>query len=288
MIVCKMKKKIIILLLFIPAFLFSQEVSNFLPTNNGELVHHTYYSLSYSEQHEQAEWVFYEIKKEKILGIFSRTDDFRIDKKISTNSATLSDYKGSGFDRGHLAPAHDFSFNKNAISESFYMSNMSPQDPSFNRGVWGNLEKLVRSWGNNSSVYVVTGPILSSCNSYIGNNKVCVPEYYYKVIYDPSESKMIAFILPNIKGNQDLDYYVCTVDNLEKKTNIDFFPILENTLENRLESEIDKENWSWIVTTTKYKTKNTTLATQCKGTTQKGKRCKNKTKNISRYCHHHD
>ena len=175
-------KKIFIILFLSPIFLFSQEVSNFLPTWNGELVHHIYYSLSYSEQHEQAEWVFYEIKKEKILGLVSRTDDFRIDKKISSNSATLSDYKGSGFDRGHLAPAHDFSFNKDAMSESFYMSNMSPQHPSFNRGIWGNLESLVRSWGTNSSIYVVTGPILSSCSSYIGSNKVCVPKYYYKVI----------------------------------------------------------------------------------------------------------
>jgi len=281
-------KKIFIILFLSPTFLFSQEVSNFLPTNNGELVHYSYYSLSYSEQHEQAEWVFYEIKKERVLGLVSRTDDFRSDNSVSTNSATLSDYKGSGFDRGHLAPAHDFSFNTTAMSESFYMSNMSPQNPSFNRGIWGNLEKLVRSWGSNSSIYVVTGPILSSCSSYIGSNKVCVPEYYYKVIYDPSEKKMIALILPNIKGNQDLDYYVCTVDNLEKRTNIDFFPILEDKLEQKLESEVHKENWSWIVSTTKNKTKKSNLATQCEGVTQKGKRCKNQTKNISGYCHHHD
>ena len=281
-------KKIFIILFLSPTFFFSQEASNFIPTNNGELVHHSYYSLSYSEQHEQAEWVFYEIKKDRVLGMVSRTDNFRSDNSVSTNSATLSDYKGSGFDRGHLAPAHDFSFNTTAMSESFYMSNMSPQNPSFNRGIWVKLESLVRSWGSSSSIYVVTGPILSSCSATIGQNNVCVPEYYYKVIYDPSEQKMIALILPNRKGNQDLDYYVCTVNNLEKRTNIDFFPILENKLEQKLESEVHKENWSWIVTTTQYKTKNTNLATQCKGTTQKGKRCKNKTKNTSRYCHYHD
>jgi endonuclease G len=281
-------KKIFILLSLIPTFLFSQEASNFIPTNNGELVHHTYYSLSYSEQHEQAEWVFYEIKKERILGLVSRTDDFRIDKKISSNSANLSDYKGSGFDRGHLAPAHDFSFNKNAISESFYMSNMSPQNASFNRGIWGNLEKLVRSWGSNSSIYVVTGPILDDCSTTIGTNNVCVPKYYYKVIYDPSEQKMIALILPNLKGNQNLDYYVCTVDNLEERTNIDFFPVLENNLEERLESQIHKELWTWTTSSSTYKSKNTTLATECKGTTQKGKRCKNKIKNSKGYCYYHD
>ena len=240
-------KKIFLILFFIPTFLFSQKASNFLPTNNGELVHHSYYSLSYSEQHEQAEWVFYEIKKERILGPVSRTDDFRSDNSVSTNSATLSDYKGSGYDRGHLAPAHDFSFNTTAMSESFYMSNMSPQNPSFNRGIWVELESLVRSWGSASSIYVVTGPILSSCSATIGQNNVCVPKYYYKVIYNPSEQKMIALVLPNEKGDQDLDYYVCTVDNLEKRTNIDFFPILEDKLEQKLESEVHKEYWSGML-----------------------------------------
>ena len=281
-------RKIFIILFLLPTFLFSQETSDFLPTNNGELVHHTYYSLSYSEQHEQAEWVFYEIKKERILGLVSRKNNFRSDNSVSTNSATLSDYKGSGFDRGHLAPAHDFSFNKDAMSESFYMSNMSPQDPSFNRGIWGKLEKLVRNLGTNSSIYVVTGPILSSCSSFIGSNKVCVPEYYYKVIYDPSEQKMISFILPNIKGDQDLDYYVCTTDSLENLTNIDFFSILEDNLEEKLESEIHKHLWTWTTSNTNYKSKNTILANQCSGITKKGLRCKNKTKNTNRYCYQHD
>ena len=281
-------KNLIFFFIFSPLIAFSQSASDLLPTNNGELVHHTYYSLSYSEQHEQAEWVFYEIKKERILGLVSRTDDFRIDKKISSNSANLSDYKGSGFDRGHLAPAGDMSFSTTAMSESFLLSNMSPQNASFNRGVWKKLESLVRNWGTNSSIYVVTGPILNSCSTSIGGNNVCVPNYFYKVIYDPQNQKMISFILPNKKGNKSLNKYVCTTDSLEKITNIDFFPILENNLEERLESEIHKENWSWTSSSTNYKTKNTTLAIQCKGTSKKGKRCQNKTKNTSGNCHHHD
>jgi len=281
-------KKIFLILFLSPTFLFAQSFVDFLPTCNGDLVHHTYYSLSYSEQHEQAEWVFYEIKKERILGLVSRTDDFRIDKKISSNSANLFDYKGSGFDRGHLAPAGDMSFSTTAMSESFLLSNMSPQNASFNRGVWKKLESLVRNWGTNSSIYVVTGPILNSCSTSIGGNNVCVPNYFYKVIYDPQNQKMISFILPNKKGNKSLNKYVCTTDSLEKITNIDFFPILENNLEERLESEIHKENWSWTSSSTNYKTKNTNLAIQCKGTNKKGKRCQNKTKNTSGNCHHHD
>jgi len=240
-------KKLIFLFIFCPIIGYTQSINDFFPTSNGQLVNHTYYSLSYSEKHEQAEWVFYEIKKERMLSVAKRKDNFRIDKKISTNSATLLDYKGSGFDRGHLAPAQDLSFNATAMSESFFMSNMSPQHPSFNRGIWKKLESLVRDWGTIHNIYVVTGPVFNDCSITIGTNDVCVPKYYYKVIYEPQEKRMISFLLPNIKGTKDLYEYVCTTDSLEKITNIDFFQILEDDLENKIESTIEKEFWTDIL-----------------------------------------
>ncbi|MAQ70157.1 MAG: DNA/RNA endonuclease [Flavobacteriales bacterium] len=236
-----------LIFLTIPFFSFSQIFSDFLPTatNNGQLVHHTYFSLSYVEKHEQPEWVFYEIKKEQILGVVDRKNNFRVDKAISTGSANLHDYRGSGYDRGHLAPAADFSFSNIAMSESFYMSNMSPQDPSFNRGIWKRLESLVRKWGANNNIYVVSGPILNDCSVTIGESIVCVPKYFYKVIYDSMEQRMIAFILPNEKGEKNIQEYVCSTDYLEQITNIDFFPILEDKIEHYLESDINKEKWDW-------------------------------------------
>ena len=220
-----------------------EEFSHFFPVSNGYLVNHTYYSLSYSEQYEQAEWVFYEIKKGRILGLASRTNNFKEDPKLETGSSSLADYKGTGYDRGHLAPAGDMSFTNIAMNESFYMSNISPQHPSFNRGIWKNLESLVRSWGINSSIYIVTGPVLNDCSTTIGSNHVCVPEYYYKIIYNPSKQKMIAFVMLNEKGEFELSHYATSVDDVEKITGIDFFPGLENKLERRLESELDKGYW---------------------------------------------
>lgn len=236
--------KIIIFLCFLPFFLLSQP-NSFFPTCNGELVHHTYYSLSYSEEHEQAEWVFYIKNHLNNLGQVSRSNNFKVDNKVSTNSATLSDYKKSGYDRGHLAPAADFSFNSVAMSESFYMSNMSPQIASFNRGVWKKLESLVRYWGEDNTLCVVAGPVLNNCVETIGGSNVCVPKSYYKVIYDPLKERMIAFCLPNEKGEKDLDAYVCSVDSLEEVINIDFFPSLKDGLEEKLESEIEKGLWDW-------------------------------------------
>ncbi|MDZ7792136.1 MAG: DNA/RNA non-specific endonuclease [Spirochaetia bacterium] len=125
---------------------------------------HTGYTLSYSEEHEQAEWVAYKLTIEELQGDVERTDNFREDKKVDTETASLSDYRGSGYDRGHLAPAADFSWSEEAMSDTFYLSNMSPQKPGFNRGIWRSLESQVREWAiRDKALLVVTGPVFERC-----------------------------------------------------------------------------------------------------------------------------
>ena len=138
-------KKLIYIFLFITSYTFAQQLELPLPSN-GETEHQTGYSLEHNEKTEQSFWVAYELTKEEVSGTVKRKDAFRSDPTISTGSAVLSDYKGSGYDRGHLAPAADMKWSKKVMSESFYMSNMSPQDPSFNRGIWKKLEEKVRDW----------------------------------------------------------------------------------------------------------------------------------------------
>lgn len=222
----------------------AQELRPTSTTN--QIIKHTYYSLSYSESHEQAEWVYYMLTKEMVQGVQKRKDQFRSDPSVTTGSATLLDYKGSGYDRGHLAPAADMKLNQISMSESFYMSNMSPQEPSFNRGIWKKLEGKVRDWALEEDTNVVTGGVLTSSKGAIGANEVTIPKYYYKVIYDPTdEQKMIALILPNEKSNEQLINYVVSVDSVETLTGIDFFPDLDDEVENRLESELQGEMWNF-------------------------------------------
>jgi len=242
-------KKLLLILAVLPVSLFAQ-VFNYLPTSTtNQIVRHTYYTLSYSEEHEQAEWVAYELTKDRVYGTSGRTDNFREDRKVGTGSASLNDYKRSGYDRGHLVPAGDMNFSSTAMSESFYMSNISPQHPSFNRGIWKNLESQVRSWAlKNDHIYVITGGILNSSSDAIGANSVTVPDYYYKVVFDYTEPKikMIAFLIPNQKCEKNLNQYVCSIDYLESITGVDFFPELEDDLENKLENKlIVKGRWSW-------------------------------------------
>ena len=132
------KMKITLIPLFVlsaSANVFAQlELLSPKPDTN-QVVKHTAFWLSYSEPHEQAEWVYYILTPERVSGTEKRKNNFRADPAVLTGSATLADYKGSGYDRGHLCPAADNTHTKEAMSESFFMSNMSPQEPGFNRGV---------------------------------------------------------------------------------------------------------------------------------------------------------
>lgn len=220
-----------------------------------------YYSICYRESYEQAEWSAYCLTKEHLVKNASRSDDFRPDPEISTGSATLADYKGSGYDRGHLSPAADFSFDKNAMSETFYMSNMSPQAGSFNRGIWKDLESTVREWAEEfGRVYVVSGPVLDKpASEYesIGKDKVSVPQYYYKVLlaplYEneddaktPDDAKNVialGFIFPNEKCAGTIFDYAASIDEVEKRTGLDFFYELEDSVENKVEAETETAEW---------------------------------------------
>lgn len=211
------------------------------------IIERPYYTIRYNEEHEQAMWVAYKLVADSLAKpTFERKDDFREDPRVKTGSATLADYKGSGYDRGHLAPAADFSYDEFALSQSFYMSNMSPQDPSFNRGVWKKLEDQVRDWATaNHSVYVVTGPVLNKKFKTIGKNEVSVPEYYYKIVLDieKPEVKAIAFMIKNEKSSAELSTFVVTIDEIEKLTQLDFFPSIPDELENALESMKEPRKW---------------------------------------------
>jgi endonuclease G len=202
------------------------------------LIEHTGFSLVYSEHHEQAKWVAYELTLEETLRGVERSDRFLPDPKVSTGTATDNDYKRSGYDRGHLAPAADMSWSAQAMKESFYYSNISPQVPAFNRGIWKRLEEQVRRWAQqDTSVYIVTGPVLAENLPSIGTNRVSVPAYFYKalLVYRNTTKKGIAFIMPNEKSARPLQQFAVTIDSLEQLTGIDFFPALPDSTEARLE-----------------------------------------------------
>ncbi|MDF1573686.1 MAG: DNA/RNA non-specific endonuclease [Bacteroidales bacterium] len=207
------------------------------------------FRLAYNEEYEQAAWVAYVLTREEIeQGDIDRTDDFRSDTSILTGSATPEDYRGSGFDRGHLAPAGDMKWSREAMSQSFLMSNMSPQLPAFNRGIWRRLETEVRNWAvEKDSLYVVTGPVFTAGDSLIGENQVGVPAYYFKVLVDlsPPGHDMIAFLLPHAGSSEDLLQFAIPVDSLEQLSGYDFFSgAPDQEVITWLEKQINPGNWN--------------------------------------------
>ncbi|MFN5333694.1 MAG: DNA/RNA non-specific endonuclease, partial [Bacteroidota bacterium] len=141
------------------------------------IIFHTGFAFLYNEKHEQASWVAYQLTREETNSIYSRTNKFIPDPLVKSQTANDNDYLGSGYDRGHLAPASDMGWSATTMTESFYYSNMSPQVPSFNRGIWKKLEEQVRTWAiEYDTIYVVTGPVLKDSLPTIGKNKVSIPE----------------------------------------------------------------------------------------------------------------
>lgn len=213
-----------------------------------DIIRHTAFSLAYNDEHEQARWVAYELTKEETNSIYKRTNKFLVDRMVKGISAEDKDYYRSGYDRGHLAPAADMGWSAEAMKESFYYSNMSPQKASFNRGIWRRLETLVRSWAvENEAIYIVTGGVLTDGLPTIGKNRVSVPQYFYKVILDYTEPdlKGIAFIMPNEGSSHALKNFAVTIDSVENLTGINFFHALPNETEEILEKECCLECWQW-------------------------------------------
>ncbi len=213
-----------------------------------QLIKHLGYSLEYSEACEQATWIAYSLTKQETSGLIERGDNFTVDPQVKTGSANKTDYLKSGYDRGHLAPAADMKWSEQAMDESFYFSNMSPQLPAFNRGVWKRLEEKMRDWAIiYDSILIVTGPVLNSSLTKIGPNEVCVPTHYYKVILDfkKTQSKAIGFIMPNSGSKEDLRSFAVSIDSVEQITGLDFFYQLKDSFELLLEKEVCLDCWEW-------------------------------------------
>jgi endonuclease G len=248
-----MKRLLIYFSILLSVFLFgfnsgSKGEGIEIPTtqNTEHIICHTGYCLEYDHNYKLAKWVAYELTNTETQGTFARNDKFTPDPQITRNSASLEDYKKSGYDRGHLAPAADMKWSAEAMRESFYLSNMSPQDKSFNRGIWKKLEEQTRNWAiENKAVYITTGPILEKGLPTIGPNQIPIPKAFYKVIldYTQPEVKAIGFIIPNQGSTLPLSSFAHSIDEIEKQTHIDFFSKVPNEIENHIEQSVCTTCW---------------------------------------------
>ena len=196
---------------------------------------------------KQPLWVQYRLESSEVTsGIARRSNNFSFDPAVVGGSSFPDDYSKSGYDRGHLAPAADMHWSTNAMNDSFYMSNMSPQTPSLNREVWRQAEEFTRDMAmQEKSIYVASGPIVTNENPrVIGANCVVVPDLFYKVIYDitPPE-KMLAFVMPNNKISGNMWLYATNVVYVEELTGLTFFTAVSTNISHQLKSTWSKSDW---------------------------------------------
>ena len=220
-----------------------------LPSSTyGNIVTHEYYTLSYSEPHEQAEWVAYPLHRAHLTNDDRKRPYFIEDPEVKSKSADWRNYRGSGYDRGHLCPAGDRRFSEQAYNETFYTSNISPQDRDFNAGVWNRLEQQVRYWCKTyGDLGVITGGVLEKGLREIGQEDVDVPQAFYKVVFrntDGAEAvQVISFLIPNQASNLPLSDFIVTVDELEERTNLDFFAQKSEEWQNEIEAKVNAAAW---------------------------------------------
>lgn len=225
---------------------FSENIFLGFPSDDCVLLKRSAYVACYDENEKVADWVSYKLRDSDLLGDTSRTDDFRPDPEISAGKRSeLVDYRGSGYDRGHLAPAGDMKRSQKVMSESFLLTNMAPQTPSLNRGIWRVLEEDIRDWVRTRNVlYVMTGPLYldtdgdgRSDETHIGPNKVAVPTHFFKIVVT-EQLESIAFIFPNDKElSQDLTAYISTINEIEVLSGLDFLRDLDDEIEERIEAQ---------------------------------------------------
>lgn len=215
-----------------------------------QVIQRKWYMLSYNNQYEVANWVAYILDHKKLQNCVQRADNFRVDPMITAGSASPEDYRGSGFDRGHLVPAGDMKFEAEAMSDTFFMSNMTPQAPKYNQGMWAKLENLVRAWAYKyKKIYIVTGPILRGNMPAIGRiNKVAVPPAFFKVIVRQEANgawKGIGILMDTALPYTTLDAYTVSIDTIEDLTATDFFNFLPDNVEPSVERDVRLSDWDF-------------------------------------------
>jgi endonuclease G len=222
------------------------EIPRYTLQRKGKQVMHTGYTVNFNPEWHIPNWVAYELTEEELVGDIPRAQNFEPDPQLSDCTPTTFDYSRSGYDRGHMAPAGNMKWDEQAMNESFYTSNICPQNHNLNSGVWQQLEERVNIWAcTYGNIYVVCGPIVSKDHETIGRAKVAVPDAFFKVLlcYINGEWQAIGFYFRNEAGTRPLRSYVRNIDEIEKMTGIDFFHLLDDSIEDRIEARYELGAW---------------------------------------------
>ena len=229
----------------------TSHLERFLPADRlgrpGQILYRKSYVVSYNRETKCPNWAFWELTREHADGDVKRPDyAFHEDMEVKAPRADAADYRGCGYDRGHMCPAGDNKWDREAMYETFLMTNICPQNQQLNSGLWNQIEQQCRYWAKkHGRLYVACGPLfLKGDHHTIGPNRVMVPDAFFKVVLClEGTPKGIAFICRNTEGDRPRDYYVNTIRDVERVTGYTFFPNLTDAAMRRVKEEADLEMW---------------------------------------------
>lgn len=204
------------------------------------------YTLSYNPSLLIPNWVAWHLTSEHTDGDCPRDNNYYEDEEVPSPRATNEDYRGNGWSRGHMCPAGDNKWDAEAMRESNLLTNICPQHASLNSGLWNAIEHDCRKWAKKyGDVYIVCGPVLLNReHETIGENKVVVPEAFFKVILRMNpQPAAIGFIIRNNEGKKKRDQFINTIDEVERITGYDFFPALSDSIEEQIEAYANIDDW---------------------------------------------
>ena len=214
----------------------------------GVLLEYSGFTVSFNTQTKLPNWVAYELTAAETEGTVKRNNNYYPDPELKEKQADNNDYRNSGWDRGHMAPAGDMKWSEQAMLESCYFTNMCPQNKNLNGGDWRSLEERCRAWAQKyGEIQIVCGPIIGEMkNGTLGENKVVIPDAFYKVLLVKiaEEYEGIGFVFENKAGHRKLGEYAMSIDSVEQITGLDFFHELPNRIEKKVEADYHKEVWA--------------------------------------------
>lgn len=218
-----------------------------MDVRKSQIIEHKGYTVSYNKDTRLPNWVAYELTDAEVAGACKRDGRFYLDPDANGPQANYEDYRNSGWDKGHIAPAGDMKWDEQAMFESCYFTNVCPQNHNLNGGDWRSLEERCRDYARRfGSVYIAAGPVVGDAkNGTIGYNKVVIPDGFYKVllVHVDGGYQGVGFYFENKAGHKPLSTYAMSIDELEALTGIDFFFSLPDWVETKVESTYSKDFW---------------------------------------------
>ena len=218
-------------------------------SNRKTVVVHAGYTTSFNSNLLIPYWVAYELTDKEVNGTVARPSNspFQPDPDYQGLQPDRSDYSRSGWDKGHLAPCADMKWSEQAMLESFYFTNVCPQNHDFNEKDWQKLENKARNIARKKgSLYIVCGPLVTT-NEYgkIGYNNVTIPDYFFKAFLykDAQGFHSIAYLMPNKYTGKAVDEFAMSVNDLEKIIGLDLYAQLEDSIEESIESQFSLSDW---------------------------------------------